>query len=212
MAQVRADTADNSTFWYAGNLLEQFPLEDGRVSVASADPNAWVPKLVKEWTFKDIDLSQLNEPRTFETGQVFFGRLGCAQCHKLDDEGGMFGPDLSKLSAEKHDPQYILRSILEPSKDVDPKYAVKTFQLDTGELVTGLVVNETNDDLEVLPDPLNPTKPMVLLKDEIEDESESGSSIMPEGTLNWLTHQEILDLLAYVYAKGNEDHEFFRRD
>ena len=212
VAQVRADTADNSTFWYAGNLLEQFPLEDGRVSVASADPNAWVPKLVKEWTFEDIDLSQLNEPRTFETGQVFFGRLGCAQCHKLDDEGGMFGPDLSKLSAEKHDPQYILRSILEPSKDVDPKYAVKTFQLDTGELVTGLVVNETNDDLEVLTDPLNPTKPMVLLKDEIEDESESGSSIMPEGTLNWLTHQEILDLLAYVYAKGNEDHEFFRRD
>ena len=78
--------------------------------------------------------------------------------------------------------------------------------------MTGLVVNETNDDLEVLTDPLNPTKPMVLLKDEIEDESESGSSIMPEGTLNWLTHQEILDLLAYVYAKGNEDHEFFRRD
>jgi putative heme-binding domain-containing protein len=211
VAAVRAATADNSTFWFAGSLLEQFPLEDGRVSVASADPNAWVPKLVKEWKYDDIDLEGLESPRTFETGQVFFGRLGCAQCHKLGEQGGMFGPDLSKLSAEKHDPQYILRSILEPSKDVDPKYAVKTFQLDTGELVTGLVVEDTDDELHVLTDPLNPTQPVVLAKDEIEDESAAGSSIMPEGTLNWLTHEEILDLIAYVYAKGDENHTYFKK-
>ena len=210
VAAVRKATSDRETFYFAGDLLKDFPLEDGRVSVAETGDD-WAPKFVKDWTFDDVNLSKIQEPRTFETGQAFFTRLGCSQCHKLGDTGGVFGPDLSKLDKEKSKLDYILRSILEPSKDVADEYAVSTFQLDTGDIVTGLVVKTTDETYEVLTDPLNPTAPVIVRKEEIEDQSSSGSSIMPEGTLDWLTEEEILDLLAYVMAKGDASHELFKK-
>jgi hypothetical protein len=33
---------------------------------------------------------------------------------------------------------------------------------------------------------------------------------MPEGLLNQLTREEILDLLAFVVARGNRNHELFQ--
>lgn len=37
-------------------------------------------------------------------------------------------------------------------------------------------------------------------------------SVMPKGPLDKLTKHEILDLLAYVYSKGNKGHELFKAD
>ena len=210
VAAVRAATQDRTTFWYAGDLVAKYPMEDGRVSVVTK-PGQWVPKFVKAWKYDEIQLDSLKRGRNYETGKAYFNRLGCARCHKLADQsGGVFGPDLTKLDDKKRSPQHILQSILEPSKEVDKKYAVSTFLLDSGKRVTGLVSNETAKEFHVVTDPLKPDMPTVVKKDEVERQSKSESSIMPSGMLNWLTNEEILDLIAFVYAKGDKSHAWFK--
>ena len=204
VASIRSDSSRDATFWFANDLLAKYPLEDGRKPIAVAkDASGWAPKFVKKWALADINQSKLTgEERSMETGKLFFNRLGCSQCHKIDGEGGQFGPELSVLDAKKRNANYILQSLLDPSKDIEPKYATRTFLMDSGKLVTGLVVDEKPNEYKVLTDPLNPTKPTVVKKDEIDDESKGTTSIMPAGMLNWLTEKEILDLVAYVLQAG----------
>jgi hypothetical protein len=35
---------------------------------------------------------------------------------------------------------------------------------------------------------------------------------MPKGLVDKLTRDEILDLIAYIYARANRDHELFKPD
>ena len=57
--------------------------------------------------------------------------------------------------------------------------------------------------------PLKPLETM-LRKADIEERSVSKVSLMPVGVLNKLTEEEIFDLIAYVYAKGNKNHDLFK--
>ena len=204
VARVRKQTAKDATFWFANDLLAKYPLEDGRkpIDVAKTD-GGWRPKFVKKWALADIDQSKLaTEERSLENGKRFFTRLGCIQCHTIDAVGGQFGPDLSVLNAKKRNATHILQSLLDPSKDVEPKYATKTFIMDSGKVVTGLVVDDRIDEYRVITDPLNSSKPSRVLKDEIDEELKAATSIMPAGMMNWLTEKEILDLVAYVLQAG----------
>ena len=49
----------------------------------------------------------------------------------------------------------------------------------------------------------------MLQKSEIEERKKSTVSIMPQGLLSKLTREEILDLIAYVYARGDKKHLLF---
>lgn len=164
-----------------------------------------------EWKFEELEseLSQLAMGRSFEVGKELFKVANCVGCHVLDNEGRVFGPDLAKLDAKKSTPEYILQSLLEPSKDIEEKYQSYTFLLITGKVITGMVVEETDDEYHVVIDPLAKDKPTVILKDDIEDQEKSALSLMPQGLLNRLSPEEILDLLAFVIAKGEKDHKFY---
>jgi len=47
-------------------------------------------------------------------------------------------------------------------------------------------------------------EPVVLAKDRIEERLKSLNSLMPSGLLDRLTEEEILDLLAYLVARGDK--------
>jgi hypothetical protein len=49
-----------------------------------------------------------------------------------------------------------------------------------------------------------------LKKGDIIERAKSNKSTMPKGLLDKLTRDEILDLLAYVIAKGKKDHSYFK--
>ena len=36
--------------------------------------------------------------------------------------------------------------------------------------------------------------------------------MMPEGLLDTLTQNDILDLVAYLYSRGDRNHKMFRKD
>ncbi|GAG16737.1 unnamed protein product, partial [marine sediment metagenome] len=74
-----------------------------------------------QWTFDELvaEVKQLPAGRSWEVGKELFKVATCVGCHKLDGEGSVFGPDLVKLEDKKQTPEAILRSILEPSKEID---------------------------------------------------------------------------------------------
>jgi putative heme-binding domain-containing protein len=157
------------------------------------------------WTFDELigDVRKLPPGRSFEVGKELFRAATCVGCHKLDNEGYVFGPDLAQLDEKKHTTEHILRSLLEPSRDIDAKYQAHTFLLESGLVVTGMIVETTQDEVRVMIDPLAKGEPTVIKKSQIEHQSVSEISPMPTGLLNRLTHEEILDLVAFVYAGGD---------
>ena len=212
VASVRAiDRGQDVVFWSANELLEKYPLEDGREAVAQKSTDGWSPTFVKDWKVADLkDLDLKSGKRSFDRGQLSFKRLGCIQCHKIGADGGIFGPNLADLDPKKRTPNAIVESIIEPSREIEEKYAMRTYLLYDGIVISGFVVKQSEDQVEVKSDPLVDGKPTVILKDDIEAEKANDKSVMPPGMLNWLTRDEILDLVAYVIAAGDKKHEVYK--
>ena len=213
VSRVRAVKREkDAVFWAANDLLKLYPLEDGSKPIEQGPSDGWVTTLVKEWKLSDFPEEKLTAGTpSHSSGKLWFNRVGCAQCHKLGDKGGVFGPNLAELDAKKRNPAYLLEAMIDPSKDVEEKYAVKTFLLDSGTIVSGFVVKETEEQYELKADPLSPDKSEVVLKDEIEGESSNNKSVMPQGMLNWLTEEQVKDLVAYVLSAGDENHEVYQK-
>ncbi|MCA9129599.1 MAG: c-type cytochrome, partial [Planctomycetales bacterium] len=212
VASVRATNRDgDAVFWGANELLKLYPLEDGSQPIDQGPSDGWIPKLVKEWQVKDFSPADLAiSGRSHADGALWFNRIGCAQCHTLGGKGGVFGPNLAELEPKKQSAAAILESILDPSKDIDPKFAMKNYLLESGNVISGFVVMETPTEIHLKSDPLSPDKSVIVSKDEIEEASTSTKSVMPQGLLNWLTKQQILDLLAYVHSGGDENHSVYQ--
>ena len=164
-----------------------------------------------EWKFDELvaDIRKLSKGRSFEVGKKLFSDANCIACHKMNNDGRELGPDLTKIEPSKHTSELLLRSLLEPSKDIVEKYQSYSFLMSSGNTVTGMIVEETPSQIRVLVDPLAKGEPAVLDVSEIEVRKKSTISIMPQGLLNKLTQEEILDLVAYLYAKGDKKHELF---
>lgn len=210
VAKIRSIDRGDATFWHVNDLMAKYPLEDGRKPIESQG-DQWVPKFVKEWKLADVDPKKVQAaPRNFAVGQIYFNRLGCAQCHSMNDKGGNFGPDLSKLTAKKKTASHVLESILDPSKEIDEKYRMQTILTIDGKVVSGLVVADNKDEIRLVTDPLNPNKPTIIKKEDIEDQSATATTIMPSGMMNWLTEEEIYDLTAFVLSGGDSKDKMFQ--
>ena len=213
VSRIRAIKRDkDAVFWAANDLMKKYPFEDGRQPIEQGSSDGWVPQLIKEWKISDFSAEKLAQKgRSHSSGKLWFKRIGCAQCHKLGEEGGVFGPNLAELDVKKRNSEYILESIMDPNKDVAKEYAVKTYLTYDGNVVSGFVVKETEDQIELKADPLSPDKSVIVLKDDIEAESSSAKSIMPQGLMNWLAEEQVLDVVAYVLAAGDENHEVYSK-
>ena len=64
--------------------------------------------------------------------------------------------------------------------------------------------------MKVIENPLAKTQPVILKQADIAERKKSPTSIMPKGLLDKLTREEILDLIAYVAARGNEQDPLFQ--
>ena len=166
-----------------------------------------------EWTYDKLtqNLSRLSEGRSFENGQRMFLKASCFSCHKIKDEGGRIGPELTKISEQYKTSAEILKHIMQPSEKVEEKYATAVVEIDDGRIVRGVIVEDSADQLLIKQDPLAACDPTIIDKDTIEDVSRSKLSPMPEQLLNTLVEEShVYDLLAYLISGGNADHELFK--
>ena len=164
-----------------------------------------------EWKLEDLSeaVAGLTSGRSYGTGKQMFQTAACVACHKLDGVGNEFGPDLTKL-----DPKWttldIVKEMLDPSARINEKFQTFTFETFSGKTVTGLVLAETADAVRIVENPLAKTPPIELKRNEIDSRTKLKTSIMPKGLLDKLSRDEILDLLAYVAARGDKNHPLFR--
>ena len=72
------------------------------------------------------------------------------------------------------------------------------------------MVEETERAYKIVENPLLRADAIELAKEDIDEKTLSPKSIMPEGLLDRLTEHEVLDLVAFVLARGRREHELFR--
>ncbi len=171
-----------------------------------ADSRRLERPFVRKWTLADVEKARAADggrDHDLEKGKVLFSEALCGRCHRLGTVGRAFGPDLTAVSA-RFGRRDLLEAILSPSKVVSEKYRNHVLVTRDGRVVTGQVVrNEFRKSLlHVATDPMNLEVVTKISKRDLVSHEESAVSPMPEGLLDTLTREEILDLLAYVESGG----------
>lgn len=146
----------------------------------------------------DIDWSTAIDKGDVARGEKLFSAdgIGCAKCHGVkptDPAGG--GPSLAE-SRKRFTVAYLVESVLLPSKTIAPVFKSSAIITSDGRVVTGLVVSDTADAVEVLTLKAERIK---IAKADIEMRKELPTSPMPAGLIK--DPQELMDLLAYLLAK-----------
>jgi len=188
------------------DLAEYLPKETNSAPVV-----AKVRKFIKEWKMADLDplLEKVKASRSFKAGKETFTAAQCVLCHRFGKGGGSVGPELSAVASRltAHD---ILESILLPSKVVSDQYKNTIVSTKDGDDVIGRIVEETDQKLVVMTDPIKMTKVYVLKKDVLSRRL-SKVSPMPEGLANYMTQDEIFDLIAYLESGGKKTYAAFKK-
>jgi putative heme-binding domain-containing protein len=164
-----------------------------------------------EWTVDDFSerLAEFNFGRDFASGRQMFTAASCISCHVMNQQGREFGPDLAQLDPQ-WDAKEILLHLIEPSKKIDDKFRTRILLLSSGSTVSGMVTFEDDQIIKLVENPMVKTDEVVIDKADIEDSNVSQVSIMPKGLLDTLTADEVLDLIAYIQAKGDESAKIFQ--
>ncbi|MEK6236796.1 MAG: hypothetical protein N2C14_18980, partial [Planctomycetales bacterium] len=96
----------------------------------------------------------------------------------------------------------LLQQMLEPSKEINEKYRNHQLLMDDGRIASGVIVKETASEYHVMTNLLAPQAVTKLPKKGVEAKIASKISPMPEGLLNGLTKEEIVNLVSYLEAGG----------
>lgn len=182
-------------------------ITDQVVSAAAAHTNAAVRDLFEVFLPEEQRAKRLGEaidPKHILalTGDQKRGRhlfhevatVQCRTCHRIGGQGGELGPDLSTIGKKLTRPK-LLESILEPSKEIDPKWTTWLVESSSGRVYTGLLIEQSGEKV-VIRDAQN--KQYTLRPDEIEGMYPARNSLMPDLLLRDFTAQEVADLLAYL--------------
>ena len=165
------------------------------------------PQIIREWTMKDFanydSLAKKADTETIAKGMTAFVKARCNQCHVIAGHGVNLGPDL-KESIKKLKGTELIRQMIEPSSQIHKDFQNHQFLLDSGRVITGVIVKEDKRSLQVVTNLLTPTSTTTIRKKEIESQRASKVSPMPDGLLNVLTKEEILNLAAFVESGGYE--------
>ena len=143
-------------------------------------------------------LNEVPQPVDLEAGRRIFhhSQVGtCSKCHRHRGRGSVVGPDLSVVS-NAGSPDRILRSILQPSRDVDPQYFPRMLITDDGHVFTGIMLRDGGGGNEVYRD--NTGRERVFKTEKIIERKELQTSMMPEGLVDTLTDRELRDLIAFM--------------
>jgi putative heme-binding domain-containing protein len=163
------------------------------------------PKIVRKWKMTDFgDLSISDDSKAIMRGMDVFGKANCHQCHTMPGhEHGSghshpaLGPDLKKVR-DRFRGRQLLQQLIKPSETIHADHRTYKVLTDDGEVVTGLIREENNKQLIIVPNLLTPEVTKTIDKNKIEFKTESKVSQMPEGLLDILQATEIMDLLSYL--------------
>ena len=168
---------------------------------------------VKKWSVNELvpALEQGLTGRNFDRGRNLFGETKCFACHRFNNEGGGTGPDLTQVVG-RFGARDLLESIIEPSKVISDQYAAIDVFTTDGRRISGRIVNLAGDSMSINTDMLDPNKMTNVNRNQIDTIASSKISMMPEGLIDTLNRDEILDLAAYMYSRGDKSSKMFRKE
>ena len=187
-------------------FLAKYEMPDPEISHAART------KIIKYYRYDKLK-SKVNwelGSRTFAVGKRMFTEMTCASCHKMDAPGNLVGPNLAREDL-KQTRQEILLSMVEPSYKIDKEFLQWVF-IANGKPYSGLLLKETKEYYLIDEQPGIECAPTKIYKEDLEDDGspkKSKYSAMPDKLLNTMTEEELLDLVAYVHAKGDPNHRWF---
>lgn len=132
--------------------------------------------------------------------QLFAGEaLGCAKCHAATPNAASGGGPSLADAGKRFTTAYLVESVLAPSRVISPVFKATTIVTTDGKTLTGLVITDTAEKLELL---LPNTQKQVVLKADIEERKPSDVSAMPGGIIKAV--DELRDVLAYLISNPAE--------
>ncbi|NND98836.1 MAG: c-type cytochrome [Pirellulaceae bacterium] len=175
----------------------------GREEVASIAQETERRKFVHNWQLDDLRpmIGDVDHGRSLERGASAYRAAQCNQCHRISGVGGNTGPDLTGVG-NRFTAMYLLEAIVTPSKVIADQYRNVQIATSDGNVITGRVIASDNDTLTVRTHPFA-TRSITVNLNSITQQKLSSVSEMPDGLINTLTKDEILDLIAYVRAAGD---------
>ena len=198
VAEVRAATATKQGFYSPEELL-------GGAGITSR-------RFVNFWEASDFDdaLAAPLRGRDFTRGRELFEVASCTTCHSLDGTQRLIDVDLTRAAAQYSNAE-LLEQILEPSATIRDEHRLHRFELADGSEYYGMIVSESDTWVTIVESVQEPDVTVELGVDQVVARAPLDTSPMPTGLLVTLTREEILDLLAYLAASGDDQHEAFSR-
>lgn len=126
-------------------------------------------------------------------GEKMFASKGCMACHKIDEKGIDFGPNLSEIG-NKLSKGALFVSILYPDEGINFGYEGFVITLNNGQEEVGYIASETEDEIEL--------KKMggittTIAKSDIRSREELETSLMTNLSAT-MSEQELVDLVEYL--------------
>ena len=128
-------------------------------------------------------------------GEFVFSEL-CLRCHRMRDDGGDLGPNLTEVYRKSR--ETLLHDILDPNAAVVTAYVSYTIERNNGEIVSGLIAEETDGSVAIRD--ANGVR-TVVERSDIREMISDGLSLMPEELESGLDAQAMADLLAYLQER-----------
>ncbi len=125
-------------------------------------------------------------------GRLVYTRT-CRNCHRIDVDGYDVGPRLCCIYL-KPDTE-ILRDILEPSREINPKFRTCVVVTNSGSISTGILDAESETSLTLRKENgLNE----IIFRGDVDEIKMSDVSLMPANLREQLKPQDVADLIAYL--------------
>lgn len=124
--------------------------------------------------------------------------LLCVTCHRINEIGGLSGPDLSTIGTFMTPPA-ILDAVLHPTNDIKQGFETVLLTKNDGEIISGLL-DRITDKATIIRQANN--KLIEIPAAEIAKIDVSPVSLMPTGLTRNLHKDELRDLLAYLMGLG----------
>jgi putative heme-binding domain-containing protein len=165
----------------------------------------------RRWTVEEaLPMMENLAGRDFVKGKAMYAASLCLSCHTMRGEGGAVGPDLTQLGT-RFSAKDILDATINPNAVISDQYAATIFYLHDGSSIVGKLANEESDKYIVSQNPFDPNTLREIPKKDVKSKKLSEISIMMPGMINRLNEEELKDLMAYLMAGGNPEHEVFKK-
>lgn len=125
-------------------------------------------------------------------GKLVFSKY-CATCHKANDEGVKFGPELTNIGS-KLSKEGLFRAVIFPDEGVSYGYESYLITLNDGSQSLGIIASETDSEIE-LSQPGGTT--VKLSKSQVKQKEKREESIMPS-LAPAMSRQQLTDLVSYL--------------